>query len=86
MRFSMELRMLYFSEKKLLKHQVTVEVDLKKFNVPVEFGLKTRIELKNSIFDHKTNLYFHSSKDKTEYTYQLYIHPTFILVKTRNNC
>lgn len=75
MRFSMKLRMLYFSEKKLLKHQVTVEVDLKKFNVPVEFGLKTRTELKNPIFDHKTNLYLHSSKDKTEYTYQLYIHP-----------
>nr|XP_033202794.1 apolipophorins [Bombus vancouverensis nearcticus] len=62
-------------QKKLLKHQVTVEVDLKKFNVPVEFGLKTRTELKNPIFDHKTNLYLHSSKDKTEYTYQLYIHP-----------
>ncbi|XP_043521132.1 apolipophorins isoform X2 [Frieseomelitta varia] len=62
-------------QKALLKHQVTVEVDLKKFNVPVEFGLKTSTELKNPIFDHTTNLYLHSSKDKTEYTYQLYIHP-----------
>ncbi|KAK1130809.1 hypothetical protein K0M31_018919 [Melipona bicolor] len=62
-------------QKSLLKHQVTVEVDLKKFNVPVEFGLKTSTELKNPIFDHTTNLYLHSSKDKTEYTYQLYIHP-----------
>lgn len=65
----------FLSEKTLLKHQVTVEVDLKKFNVPVEFGLKTNTEFRNPIFDHTTNLYLHSSKDKTEYTYQAYIHP-----------
>nr|XP_034187967.1 apolipophorins [Osmia lignaria] len=61
--------------KALLKHQITVEVDLKKFNVPAEFGLKTSTEFKKPIFDHTTNLYLHSTKDKTEYTYQVYIHP-----------
>ncbi|XP_017790563.1 PREDICTED: apolipophorins [Habropoda laboriosa] len=62
-------------KKTLLKHQITVEVDLKKFNVPAEFGLKTSTEFNNPIFDHTTNLYLHSSKDKSEYTYQAYIHP-----------
>nr|XP_012148156.1 PREDICTED: apolipophorins [Megachile rotundata] len=62
-------------QKALLKHQITVEVDLKKFNVPAEFGLKTSTELKKPIFDHTTNLYLHSTKDKSEYTYQVYIHP-----------
>lgn len=64
-----------FIEKNDLKHQVTVEVDLKKFNVPAEFGLKTNTELKNLVLDHTTNLYLHTTKDKSEYTYQLYVHP-----------
>ncbi|KAG7188374.1 hypothetical protein KM043_008028 [Ampulex compressa] len=58
-----------------LKHRLTLELDLKKFNVPVEFGLKTNTELKDVHFDHAANLYLHSSKDKSEYTYQLYMHP-----------
>ncbi|XP_076681659.1 retinoid- and fatty-acid binding glycoprotein apolipophorin isoform X2 [Andrena cerasifolii] len=62
-------------QKTLLKHQITVEVDLKKFNVPAEFGLKTSTEFKAPILDHTTNLYLHSTKDKTEYTYQLFVHP-----------
>ncbi|XP_014488121.1 PREDICTED: apolipophorins [Dinoponera quadriceps] len=61
--------------KEYLKHQLTVEVDLKKFNVPVEFGLKTSTENKENSFDHSANLYLHSSKDKSEYTYHVYIHP-----------
>ncbi|XP_032678528.1 apolipophorins [Odontomachus brunneus] len=61
--------------KDYLKHQLTVEVDLKKFNVPVEFGLKTNTELREDIFDHSVNLYLHSSKDKSEYTYHVYAHP-----------
>ncbi|XP_031841889.1 retinoid- and fatty-acid binding glycoprotein apolipophorin [Nomia melanderi] len=62
-------------EKPSLKHQITVEVDLKKFNVPAEFGLKTNTDYKQLLLDHTTNLYLHSSKDKSEYTYQLYVHP-----------
>lgn len=62
-------------DKDYLKHQITVEVDLKKFNVPAEFGLKTSTELKDSKFDHSANLYLHSSKDKSEYTYHVYVHP-----------
>lgn len=58
-----------------LNHQITVEVDLKKFNVPAEFGLKTSTELKNSKFDHSANLYLHSSKDKSQYSYKVYVHP-----------
>ncbi|XP_017879492.1 apolipophorins [Ceratina calcarata] len=64
-----------FNAQPTLRHQITVEVDLKKFNVPAEFGLKTNTELKNPIFDHTTNLYLHSSKDKSEYTYHAYINP-----------
>lgn len=52
-----------------------MEVDLKKFNVPAEFGLKTSTEIKDSKFDHSANLYLHSSKDKSQYSYQVYIHP-----------
>ncbi|XP_076231616.1 retinoid- and fatty-acid binding glycoprotein apolipophorin [Calliopsis andreniformis] len=59
----------------LVKHQVTVQFDLKKFNVPAEFGLKTNTQLKNSVLDHTTNLYLHTTKEKSEYTYQLYVHP-----------
>ncbi|CAK9823680.1 unnamed protein product [Anthophora retusa] len=62
-------------DKTLLKHQITVEVDLKKFNIPAEFGLKTNTEFNNPIFDHTTNLYLHSTKDKSEYTYQAYVRP-----------
>ncbi|XP_076625563.1 retinoid- and fatty-acid binding glycoprotein apolipophorin isoform X1 [Colletes latitarsis] len=62
-------------EKNMLKHQVTVEVDLKKFNVPAEFGLKTNTEVKAPLFSHTTNLYLHSTKDKSEYTYQVYLQP-----------
>ncbi|XP_054010516.1 apolipophorins isoform X2 [Hylaeus anthracinus] len=58
-----------------LKHQITVQVDLKKFNVPAEFGLKTITEVKAPAFDHTTNLYLHTTKDKSEYTYVAYIHP-----------
>nr|XP_033329599.1 apolipophorins [Megalopta genalis] len=61
--------------KQYLKHQLTVEVDLKKFNVPAEFGLKTNTELSHPQVDHTSNLYLHSTKDKSEYTYQFYIHP-----------
>lgn len=62
-------------EKPLLKHQLTVEVDLKKFNVPAEFGLKTNTELGHHDLEHTSNLYLHSTKDKSEYTYQLYVRP-----------
>lgn len=62
------------TDKDYLKHQLTVEVDLKKFNVPVEFGLKTNTELTEDKFDHSVNLYLHSSKDKSEYTYHVYAH------------
>ncbi|CAL7938756.1 unnamed protein product [Xylocopa violacea] len=58
-----------------LKHQLTVEVDVKKFNVPAEFGLKTNTELRNPVIDHTTNLYLHTNKHKSEYTYQLYVRP-----------
>ncbi|XP_011144506.2 apolipophorins [Harpegnathos saltator] len=61
--------------KNYLKHQLTVEVDLKKFNVPVEFGLKTNTECNEHLLDHSVNLYLHSSKDKSEYTYRVYDHP-----------
>ncbi|XP_078038624.1 retinoid- and fatty-acid binding glycoprotein apolipophorin, partial [Augochlora pura] len=62
-------------EKPYLKHQLTVEVDLKKFNVPAEFGLKTSTELGHLDLQHTSNLYLHSTKDKSEYTYQLHIRP-----------
>jgi hypothetical protein len=58
-----------------MNHELTVEVDLKKFNVPAEFGLKTSTEIKELKFDHSANLYLHSSKDKSQYSYKLYIHP-----------
>ncbi|XP_076643954.1 retinoid- and fatty-acid binding glycoprotein apolipophorin [Halictus rubicundus] len=62
-------------EESSLKHLLTVEVDLKKFNVPAEFGLKTNTHYKYPQLDHSSNLYLHTTKDKSEYTYQLYIHP-----------
>ncbi|XP_072754262.1 apolipophorins [Anoplolepis gracilipes] len=62
-------------QKNYLNHQIIVEVDLKKFNVPAEFGLKTSTEIKDSKFDHSANLYLHSSKDTSQYSYQVYIHP-----------
>lgn len=52
-----------------------MEIDLKKFNVPAEFGLKTSTECDENKFDHSANLYLHSSKDKSEYTYHIYAHP-----------
>ncbi|KAL0104310.1 hypothetical protein PUN28_017203 [Cardiocondyla obscurior] len=61
--------------KNYLNHELTVEVDLKKFNVPAEFGLKSSTELKESKLDHSANLYLHSSKDKSQYSYKLYVHP-----------
>ncbi|XP_011691522.1 PREDICTED: apolipophorins [Wasmannia auropunctata] len=61
--------------KNYLNHELTVEVDLKKFNVPAEFGLKTSTEVKESKLDHSANLYLHSSKDKSQYAYKVYIHP-----------
>lgn len=48
---------------------------MKKFNVPAEFGLKTSTEYRENKLDHSTNLYLHSSKDKSEYTYRFYVHP-----------
>lgn len=62
-------------DKSKLKHQLTVEVDLKKFNVPAEFGLKTNTQYNYPQLDHSSSLYLHSTKEKSEYTYQLYIHP-----------
>ncbi|XP_024936320.1 apolipophorins isoform X2 [Cephus cinctus] len=58
-----------------LDHQITVEVNLKKFNVPAEFGLKTSTKTEGFTLDHTATLYLHSSKDKTQYTYQVYAHP-----------
>ncbi|XP_076294213.1 retinoid- and fatty-acid binding glycoprotein apolipophorin [Lasioglossum baleicum] len=63
------------TDKLNLKHQLTVEVDLKKFNVPAEFGLKTNTQYNYPQLDHSSNLYLHTTKDKSEYTYQLYVHP-----------
>lgn len=62
------------SAKSQFNHQLTVEVDLKKFNVPAEFGLKTSTKylINNLSYDHTSSLYLHSSKDKTEYTTHLY--------------
>ncbi|XP_012523598.1 apolipophorins [Monomorium pharaonis] len=63
--------------KNYLNHDLTVEVDLKKFNVPVEFGLKTNTEsnFKEPKYDHSANLYLHSSKDKSQYSYRVYANP-----------
>ncbi|KAK2585087.1 hypothetical protein KPH14_008599 [Odynerus spinipes] len=58
-----------------LKQRQTVEVDLRKFNVPVEFGLQISTRLTEDIFDHTASLYMHSTKDKSQYTYQVYAHP-----------
>lgn len=73
-----------FTDKHYLNHELTVEVDLKKFNVPAEFGLKTSTELKESKFDHSANLYLHSSKDKSQYSYKVHVngHPQEIGKKT----
>nr|UEP64281.1 apolipophorin [Cotesia flavipes] len=64
-------------QKTRLDHQITVEVDLKKFKVPVEFGLKTTTKYfaEKMTFDHTANLYLHTSKDKTQYSSQIYSHP-----------
>lgn len=50
---------------------------MKKFNVPVEFGLKstTHYHPKELTFDHGANLYLHTSKDKTQYSSEIYVHP-----------
>ncbi|KAI4494899.1 hypothetical protein M0804_001100 [Polistes exclamans] len=58
-----------------LKQQQTVEFDLRKFNIPAEFGLQISTQLANNMLDHTASLYMHSTKDKSQYTYQLYIHP-----------
>ncbi|XP_034949851.1 apolipophorins [Chelonus insularis] len=65
------------NQKTPIDHQITVEVDLKKFNVPVEFGLKTntKYQAKEMTFDHAANLYLHTSKDKTQYSSKIYMHP-----------
>ncbi|XP_019888404.1 apolipophorins [Ooceraea biroi] len=71
-----KLQSRYDTDKKTyLNHQITVEVDLKKFNVPAEFGLKTNTEYRENKLDHSANLYLHSSKDKSEYIYRFYVHP-----------
>ncbi|XP_066596058.1 apolipophorins [Prorops nasuta] len=61
--------------KSYYKSDKTVELNLKKFSVPVEFGLKSNTEIKDFKLDHTASLYLHSSKDKSEYSYQFYIHP-----------
>lgn len=50
---------------------------MKKFNVPVDVGLKTTTKYhpKELSFDHAANLYLHTSKDKTQYATQIYAHP-----------
>ncbi|XP_012266095.2 apolipophorins [Athalia rosae] len=57
--------------------EYTAEVDLRKFNVPFEFGLKSTQTLDpKSGFDNQASLYLHSSDKKTEYSYHVYVHPT----------
>ncbi|XP_015121091.1 apolipophorins [Diachasma alloeum] len=58
-----------------MNHQITLEVDLKKFYVPVEFGLKitSKYQPKELTFDHTANLYLHTSKDKTQYSSHIYM-------------
>lgn len=73
--FKLQSTLVAAPDKSNLKHQLMVEVDLKKFNVPAEFGLKTNTEYKYPELDHSSNLYLHTTKDKSEYTYQLHIHP-----------
>lgn len=65
----------FFSEKSYFKQQQTVEFNLRKFNIPAEFGLQISIQYLNDRFDHTASLYMHSTKDKSQYTYQLYVHP-----------
>ncbi|XP_001604024.1 apolipophorins [Nasonia vitripennis] len=55
-----------------LNHNLQVEVNLKKFNVPVEFGLMSSTKYADYSLDHQANLYLHSSKDRTQYTYHVY--------------
>jgi hypothetical protein len=55
-----------------LNHNLQVEVNLKKFNVPVEFGLMSGTKYADYTLDHQANLYLHSSKDRTQYTYHIY--------------
>ncbi|XP_043491499.1 apolipophorins [Polistes fuscatus] len=62
-------------KKSYLKQQQTVEFDLRKFNIPAEFGLQISTQYANDMLDHTASLYMHSTKDKSQYTYQLYIHP-----------
>ncbi|XP_058796215.1 apolipophorins [Phymastichus coffea] len=53
-------------------NNLQVEVNLKKFNVPVEFGIQASTKYSDFSFDHQANLYLHSSKDRTQYTYHVY--------------
>lgn len=62
----------FFAGSSHLNHQLQVEVNLKKFNVPVEFGLMSSTKYEDFSFDHQANLYLHSSKDRTQYTYNVY--------------
>lgn len=55
-----------------MNHVLQVEVNLKKFNVPVEFGLQSSTKYADYSLDHQANLYLHSSKDRTQYTYHVY--------------
>lgn len=57
--------------------ETTIEVDLRKFNVPYEFGLKSNevADLKKG-FDHTTTVFLHSSKEKAQYSFHAYVHPT----------
>ncbi|KAJ8687230.1 hypothetical protein QAD02_023024 [Eretmocerus hayati] len=55
-----------------MNHNLQVEVNLKKFNVPVEFGLQSTTKYADQSVDHQANLYLHSSKDRTQYTYHVY--------------
>ncbi|XP_063988684.1 apolipophorins [Diachasmimorpha longicaudata] len=58
-------------------HQITIEVDLKKFYVPVEFGLiiTNKYQPKELTFDHAANLYLQTSKDKAQYSSHIYLNP-----------
>ncbi|KAF7405857.1 hypothetical protein HZH68_005226 [Vespula germanica] len=62
-------------KKSYFKQQQTVEFNLRKFNIPAEFGLQISTQYLNDKFDHTASLYMHSTKDKSQYTYQLYVHP-----------
>ncbi|XP_014235825.1 apolipophorins [Trichogramma pretiosum] len=56
-----------------LNQNLQVEVNLKKFNVPIEFGLQTTTKYADLSLDHQANLYLHSSKDRTQYNYHVYV-------------